>query len=142
MDGYRGTLNEDILNSQNYRISVFLIPKIINHLKSSDLAIEFINVDKLSDEKRMQYDNAIGFLKGIEFPFKFRPKRVVEAIKIVYPKFNMNDHTNCWKKYNARPRGIIKNFRSEYSAYVDGYDSYLYSQKWIDFLLDKLSKEK
>ncbi|HDR1885601.1 TPA: DUF3644 domain-containing protein [Pasteurella multocida] len=140
IDGYKRSLDINILSNQNYRMSVFLIPKIGNHFKSSDLAIEFINVDSLSDEELEKYEQAIGFIKGVELPYKLKPSQVVDKVREEFPNFNMHTHTKLWKEYEARPQHHLRSFRGQFSAYVEGYDSYLYSPKWVEFILQILRK--
>lgn len=50
METYREDLEDDIVESQQYRIRALLVPKLGNHAKSSDIAVEFINVNKLSED--------------------------------------------------------------------------------------------
>ena len=142
METYRNDLCDDIVESQKYRVRVFLVPKIGNHAKSSDLSVEFINVNKLSEEELSNYEQGVAFIKGIESPFKLRPKKVVEIVVKKIKGFNIPLHTKCWKLYNSRPGDIQKHFKGEYSGYVEGFDGYLYSQKWADFLIHKLTDKE
>ncbi len=142
MESYRNDLGDEIIESQKYRIRAFLIPKLGNHAKSSDLAIEFINVNKLSIEQLANYEQGVAFMKGIESPFKLRPTKVVEIVSSSIDGFNMTLHTKCWKFYNARPREMNQNFKSEYAGYVEGFDGYLYSQQWATFLINSLKDEQ
>lgn len=51
----------------------------------------------------------------------------------------MTLHTKCWKYYQTRPREIQLKFRSEFAAYDEGAECYLYSQKWVKYLEERLS---
>lgn len=132
--------NEEILESQKYRLRVFLIPKIGNASSSSDLAIEFVNAKDLDDDELRNYNQAIALIKGVESQYKLRPGKVVERVKKHVDYFNMAAHTSCWKEYKARPSGIKKKFKGKYAAYVEGFDGYLYSNDWVDFLIKELTK--
>ena len=134
METYRDDLGDEIVQSQKYRLRAFLVPKLGNHATSSDLAVEFINVNSLSDDQLQNYEQAVAFIKGVENPFKLKPSRVVELVSKELPHFNMTLHTKCWKFYEARPRETDKSYKGEYSAYVEGFDGYLYSMKWVKFL--------
>lgn len=138
METYRNDLESDLVESQKYRIRAFLIPKLGNHASSSDMAIEFINVNKLTESERANYDRGVAFIKGVENPFKFRPKKVVEILTKKIPDFNMSLHTKCWKFYEARPRESIRDFKGEYSGFLEGFEGYLYTQQWITFLTEEL----
>ncbi len=141
MQTYREDLSDEVAQSQKYRLRAFLVPKLGNHATSSDLAVEFINVNSLSEDQLQNYEQAVAFIKGVENPFKLKPKRVVELVSKKIPSFNMTLHTKCWKFYEARPRETDKTYAGEHSAYVEGFDGYLYSMKWVQFLKTELKDE-
>lgn len=138
MESYRADLSDDIVESQQYRIRAMLVPKLGNHAKSSDLTVEFINVNNLSEEELKNYEQGVAFIKGIENPFKLKPSKVMQSVKEKIPEFNMPLHTKCWKYYEARPRDIKTVFKGEYASYIEGFDGYLYTNKWVKFLVDEL----
>ena len=47
-----------------YSYRVFLLPKTGNHANSSDLAVEFIDVNALDDEARQGIEQAVTLLKN------------------------------------------------------------------------------
>ena len=142
METYRHDLNDDVVQSQKYRVRAFLVPKLGNHAKSADIAVEFINVNKLSEEELANYEQGVAFIKGIENPFKLRPSKVVELVSKKIPNFNMALHTKCWKFYDARPRGNQRDFKGEYSGFVEGFEGYLYSLQWTKFLAKELKEHQ
>ncbi|MFT6132061.1 MAG: hypothetical protein ACJAW2_000774, partial [Shewanella sp.] len=103
-----------------------------------DLAVEFINVNKLNDNEMENYERGVAFIKGIESPFKLKPGKVVTIVKEKIKDFNPTLHTKCWKYYNARPREMVITFKGEYAAYSEGFDGYLYSRRWAEFLIRQL----
>ncbi len=140
METFKQDLDEEILESQKYRIRAFLIPKLGNHAKSSDLSIEFVNISQLSSEELSSYEQGVAFIKGVESPYRLRPGKIVELIKAKVPSFNMTMHTKCWRYYEARPaQHDDKNWKGEFSGYSEGYDGYLYSKKWVSRLLEALN---
>lgn len=138
METFRNDLSDEIVESQKYRVRAFLVPKLGNHAKSSDIAVEFINVDKLSEDELASYEQGVAFIKGIENPFKLRPSKVVEEVAKKISGFNMPLHTKCWKFYDARPAETQKGFKGEYSRFVEGFEGYLYSSQWVKFLIQEL----
>jgi hypothetical protein len=143
IDKYRDNLDDEILESQNYRISVFLIPKIKNHAKSADLCIEFINSVQLSDEDLEKYEQVIAFIKKVDGGYKLKPHKVIGLVSQKFgTSFSMHMHTNAWKYYKARPKEKNDKYKGDYCGWVDGFDGYLYTNKWVDFLLDKLSQKE
>ncbi|MGO2074747.1 MAG: DUF3644 domain-containing protein [Pseudoalteromonas sp.] len=138
METYRNDLNDDIVESQKYRIRAFLVPKLGNHAKSADMAVEFINVNKLNEDELLNYEQGVAFIKGVENPFKLRPSKVVELVSKEFPIFNMALHTKCWKFYDARPRINQRDFKGEYCGFVEGFEGYLYALQWTKFLVQEL----
>lgn len=134
METYRNDLDDEVLESQKYRIRAFLIPKIGNHAKSSDLSIEFVKISNLSDEEKLSYEKGVAFIKGVESQYRLKPSKVVDAIKIVFPNFNMSLHTKCWKYFDARPLDINAKWKGKYSGFVEGFDGYLYTKEWVEYL--------
>ena len=142
METFRQDLDEEILESQKYRIRAFLIPKLGNHAKSSDLSIEFVNISQLSKEELDSYEQGVTFIKDVESPYRLRPGKVVDTIKAEVSSFNMTMHTKSWRYYEARPsKHDDKNWKGEFSGYSEGYDGYLYSKKWVSHLLKVLKDE-
>lgn len=138
METFRRDLDDDIVQSQKYRLRAFLVPKLGNHATSSDLAVEFINVNKLSQEELANYEQGVAFIKGVENPYRLKPTRVVDLVSQSIKGFNVPLHTKCWKFYNARPRPLDHTFKGDYSAFMEGFDGYLYSMQWVKFLKEEL----
>ena len=142
METYKNDLSDDVVQSQKYRIRAFLVPKLGNHAKSSDIAVEFLNVNNISEEERESYEQGVAFIKGIENPFKLKPSKVVELVTKKIKGFNMALHTKCWKFYEARPRETDNDFKGEYASFIEGFDYYLYSMKWVKFLISELKNKQ
>ena len=140
METFNDDLSEEITDSHRYRLRAFLIPKIGGNKNSADLAIEFINATALTDEQKENYEHAIALIKGVDSPYKLRPGQVERLVKEKIDDFNMSLHTKCRKLYQARPHNDQTNFKGEYSGYVAGFDGYLYSQKWVDFLITEMKQ--
>ncbi|QNF11170.1 DUF3644 domain-containing protein [Klebsiella variicola] len=136
MDDYRNELSDDIVQSQQYRLRALLVPLVGKNAKQSDLAIEFINVNNLSEDELEKYESGIAFIKNVENQFKLKPSKVVSLIQKKEKSFNITTHTKFWKHYEARPIGIDKTFKGKYCGYIEGFDGYLYCQEWVHFILN------
>lgn len=148
IDLYRKDLPKNIINDMDFSFRVYLIPKTGNHLKSSDLAIEFVkydpenpdffsNIEKdvaLIKEKRVQVAN-----QGL-----FKPKQVSEEVAAkINKKFTVNAHVKAWKYYDVRKQGNqADGCNTKYCQFDEPHGDYIYTQEWIDFLILKLSNEE
>lgn len=139
METFNNDLSDEVAESQRYRLRAFLIPKIGGNKNSADLAIEFINATLLTEEQKESYKHAIALIKGVDSPYKLRPGQVEKIVKEKIPDFNMTLHTKSRKFYNARPLDVQVDFKGEYCGYVEGFDGYLYTQKWAGFLISELN---
>ena len=153
IDKYRSDLPSDIFSDPKFSFRVFLIPKVGNREKTSDVAIEFIKYDPSNPEEMKQYEKFIVAIKEKRVNGEFRPsdvaKKVYEALKDKMPKgwkFTASyHHSKCWKYYKVRPENGAKNpnkTNEKYCYYFGPLDTYLYSQEWIDFLIEKLSDKE
>ncbi len=56
----------------------------------------------------------------------------------------MDTHTRCWKKYNVRPDRNAEHpeyTNSEYCIYDQPNKTYLYTEDWVDFLIDEMDND-
>ncbi|HID8401944.1 DUF3644 domain-containing protein [Serratia marcescens] len=141
MEMQRRELSDDILQSQEYRIKAFLVPKIGNHASSSDISIEFVNFRKLNEEEQAQYEQGIAFIKEVQSPYVHKPSDIVEKVKETHQFFNMALHTKCWKFFEARPNEMNGEFKGRHAGFIKGYNNYLYTNDWIAFLKEQLAVE-
>ena len=105
---FRSGLSADIEQRMEYSYKVFLIPKTGNHANSSDLAVEFVNVNSLDETERQAFERAISLLKTRETevanPGKMKPGDVAQKVQEhLAVRFTTNDHTKCWKHFGVRP---------------------------------------
>lgn len=139
IDDFKQDLEKEILESQQYRLRALLVPLVGKKASSSDIAIEFINVNNLSEKELAQLDSGIAFIKGVENPFKLKPMKVVELVQKKHKNFNRTTHVKFWKYYNVRPSEIDKSLKNKYCGYMEGFDGYLYSQEWVKKILSVYS---
>ena len=147
VERFRSGLSADIEQSMEYSFRVFLLPKTGNHATSSDLALEIINVDNLSEEAKLEMERVVGLLKTRETPVanpgKLKPGDVVQQVEAgLGCRFSMSDHTTCWKYFEVRPpTGAKEPTKTDirYCHYDVPHKDYIYTDKWVDFLISKLS---
>lgn len=141
---YRGLLEANVENSQQYSFKAYLVPKIGNHRSSSDMAIEFVKYDPTNPEEMAKYDKAIVAIKEKHIPVAnqdhLKPSMVLEKLKEAGHEKNMNWHTDMWKKYKVRPTNSATDktaCKTEYCIYDKPHRDYLYSQAWVNLLIEK-----
>jgi len=141
---FQDGLTDDVRTSQEYRLSVFLVPKLKNHAKSSDMTIEFIKAEPGTKDELEQYEKGIAYIKGdVESPYRIKPTIVVQQVSMaIEGRFTMHNHTQARKKYKARPNVNKPGFKGKYCGWVEGHDGYLYTKEWVAFLITELCDQK
>ena len=141
---YRGLLEAEVENSQRYSFKVYLIPKIGNHRSSSDLAIEFVKYDSEDPQEMEKYDKAVVAIKEKQVPVAnvnhLKPSMVLEKLKEKGYIKTMKWHTDMWRKYKVRPASGAtnkSNCKSEYCIYDKPHKDYLYTDAWVQNLIEK-----
>ncbi|HOD62301.1 MAG TPA: DUF3644 domain-containing protein [Bacilli bacterium] len=159
INSYRSTISTDILESGEYSFKAFLI-QVSNHNSKDSLPIQFIRYDKLSEQEKKNINRVAALIKNKLIPVSnldlLKPGTVVNKVqsslgnpKIIKngkqkDKFNMDVHTRCWKKYKVRPSNGSsqpEQTKPEYCIYDKPNKSYLYTEKWVEFLVEKMSDE-
>lgn len=144
---FRSSLSGDVQESMEYSYKVFLVPKTGNHAKSSDLAIEFINMSTLDEKARDAFEKAVTLVKtresAVAHPGEMKPKDVASNVqtRIGY-RFTTNDHTRCWKHFGVRPPTTATDptrCQVQYCQWDVPHKDYIYTDEWVEFLVSKLS---
>lgn len=159
---YRSSITTDVLRSGEYSFKAFLI-QVANHETKETLAIQFYPYDKLSEQEKRNVDRAVALIKekhvmhSVTNEDKMKPSAVVKLVQAALgnpkipkgnkrvDKFNMDTHTRCWKKYNVRPDNGAEHpehTKAEFCVYDYMNCNYGYTQKWVDYLIDKMKDEK
>lgn len=105
------------------------------------MSIEFIRKESLSKEELKNYEEAIALIKNKKNPYTKKPSKVAEKVSRYINSFDIPMHTKCWKYYKVRPQKIVLGHENEYCGYVEGFDGYLYTKSWVDFLIKKLADQ-
>jgi len=146
IDEFRSSLDDEVFNSQEYSIKLISIPKISN-TNRSDLAIEFVNWNNLSEKDRGDYNKVHAIIKdkrvikeGIN-PGKLRADKIVKAVQKFSPGFSHYDHKCLYKIYSIRPENKEKkndpfNTNTNYCHYDVAHDDYLFKESRKDLIIN------
>jgi hypothetical protein len=63
IEAFRSSLSTELLQDQHFSYKVFLIPKLSNHERSADLAVEFVKYDPSRPEEMAIYSRLISLIK-------------------------------------------------------------------------------
>ena len=144
IDKYRIGLEQEVYDSQEYSIKLLQIPKISN-TNRSDLAVEFVSWNSLSDEDRENYNRLTTIIKdkiikqNVSNANMLKPIDVRNAVKErTGVEISQNNHTDLWKAFEVRPdsRSDAKfDTVTKYCIYDEPHNDYLYTSEWVDFIV-------
>jgi len=144
IDTFQSDLSIEIFQSSKYAFRAYLIPKVGNRPSSSDIAIEFISLDSLTEEEKEQITKQITLIKEKQVQVanqgKFKPSQVIKRVReetgVV---FNTAHHTNAWKFYKVRPSMLVPNdCQTEFCQYDEPHRDFIYTERWVQFLIEKV----
>src|SRR5579884_576952 len=144
---FRMGLPTEILNSQHFRFSVYLVPKIANHEKSADVAMEFIPYDATKPEEMEKLSKIVGMIREKQVPVAnvdmIKAGDVVKEVSRHLPfKFNLHHHTKAWQHYGVRPAcksSSPEKTKADFCVFDKAHGDYVYTKAWVRFLVQKLS---
>lgn len=149
IQNFREHVDGEIYQDPKFSFRVFLIPKLGNHKASSDLALEFIKYDINSPKDMAAYEKQIALIKEKKIPVvnpgKLKPGIVANEVeKKIGKKFSVSyHHPIAYKHYKIRNEGNDpKNCNTKYCQFDDAHKDFVYTQDWIDFLVNKLKDKK
>jgi len=149
VDNFRSGLNDEIAGSPEFAFKVFLIPKIGNHAKSSDIAVEFVKYDPSKPEEMQKYEHLVALVKPKEVPvvnlgYLTATKVVREVVSQLGKKFTLYSHLRCYQHFGVRPKAKDPNptlCNTNFCLYDDVHKDYVYKPEWVRFLVEKLSDQ-
>ncbi|MPL77454.1 hypothetical protein SDC9_23310 [bioreactor metagenome] len=150
---YRNSLNENINNSQEFSIKLIQIPKISNTNKN-DLAIEFVNLNNISDEDKKTYETINVIIKDKVIkkeainPGKLKPGDVVKKVNEKgINKINLADLKYILSILTIRPYKSFNdnNYNAfqtniDYCHYDEVHDDYLYQDSLVELIINIIDK--
>ena len=145
---FRAGLAPEILDSSQYSLRVFLIPKLENNPNAADLSVEFVLYDPSSPTEMEHLQRVTALIRAKKVPVAskglLKPKAVVARVQEALPfKFTMDTHTRCWKHYEVRPlwgSGNPENTRADFCIYDEFARDYGYTEAWVKYLSRKLAE--
>lgn len=159
INSYRSAISTDVMKSGKFSFKAFLI-QVANHQSKNALPIQFIQYDKLDEHEKKNVERVAALVKNRLEKVAVRnlnlmlPKLVVEKVqkRLGNPKiksgnkivdlFNSTTHTRCWKKYSVRPSNLSdapENTNENFCVYDEAFGQHMYKEKWVDFLVKKMS---
>ncbi|MFH2056223.1 MAG: DUF3644 domain-containing protein [bacterium] len=148
VDTFRSSLSDDVGKDQKYSFRVFLVPKVNNHVKSADVAVEFVRYDASRPEEMKKYEHLVTFIKEKQVPVVnlgyLRPTQVIKEItERTGKKFSHYDHQLCFRHFHVRPKTGAEDptfTDARYCFYDEVHKDYVYKPDWIEFLIQQLRK--
>lgn len=145
---YRSRIPEEVWSSQKFSVRLYLVPKVSNNRHSDDIAVEFVKYDPTKPEE-MERTKQLGVIikeKTVEklIPsqeiYRLKPKVIVDLVSNAIGRpFKIWMHTNAWKYFKIRPSGNSEGYQSSYCIYDSAHRDYVYSEKWVQMLKERLS---
>lgn len=156
---YRSAISPDVQATGKYSFKAFLI-QVANHNSNEALALQFVHYDKLTESQKQDISRFVALTKSKEVPVsnkdKMRPIDVIKRVQAalgdpqvtrgmkMVNKFNSTIHTKCWRFFKVRPPTKSTNPSDtlpKYCVYDQPHNDYLYTQEWVDMLVDRLKDE-
>lgn len=145
---YRSGLTDEVYNSQEYSIKLLQIPKVSN-TNRTDLAIEFVRFDELSEDDKDLYNKIAVLVKDRKLIMEgsnvgyFRPGKVVDNVNILLKTETINQRTHqyFYTIFNIRPSKDADNpfnTNTDYCHFDKAHGDYVYNDEWVKFVVHVL----
>lgn len=145
---YKAALSDHVFQSQEYSIKLLQIPKVSN-TDRSDLAVEFIRWDELSEEDKETVDKLTAIIKDKKFKVevinagKLKRDDVYNRVKEALPgtAFSRHTHTCLFHVLSIRPPTDAEDpfdTNTDYCHYDEVHGDYLYREKWPELIIQLL----
>jgi hypothetical protein len=143
---FESELSSKVLDDVRYDYRVRLIP-ISGPKTDADLAVNFVDLAKVSEEERVtlleagRQGKVITKAKHVEVASKDKilPKKVVKQVNERVPyTFTMDHHTKLWKHFAIRPSGRSGDRAltdAKYCVYDEPFQSYVYTPAWVEKII-------
>lgn len=147
IDTFRSSLSDDIGKNLKYSFRVFLVPKVNNHVKSADVAVEFVKYDPTRPDEMKKYEHLVTFIKEKQIPVAnlgyLKASNVVKQVAgQIQKKFGHFEHKLCYDFFHVRPPKKTADPMStdiRYCIFDDVHKDYVYKPEWVQFLVGELA---
>lgn len=140
---FEAAIDPDVLDDLKYDYRVRLVP-ILGTKTDADLAVNFVNLDELTDGERAVMTKAgrtgtvITKVKHVEVAdkAKLRAKQVAALVEAELPfEFSpYSEHFEMWQRLKVRPAKDSADpydTDAKYCVYSEAFNSYLYTPAWV-----------
>ena len=142
---FDAAVGDEIAGDPTYEFRVILIPKIGNKT-NNEMAIEFLNVNELDEERRTQFEQALVLVRDrhveVANQDRLKPSEVAKAIREAgYADFTINDHAIAWRHFAVRPSSSAVNKAktdARYCVWDRAHNDYVYTKAWVKKLTTEL----
>lgn len=160
IDDYRSAITPEVMGSGQFAFKAFLI-QVANHQSEDALPVQFVQYDSLTPDQKSEVEKFSALVKfknaGALNAGLLKPGEVVKAVQAGLgnikierngkqtDKFNADTHIRCWKQYKVRPKTGAKKpeqTKAEYCSYDKAHKDYLYTQAWVNFLIEKMGNDE
>jgi len=147
VQSFRSGLSDDIRKSNSYCWQVYLLPRIGNHRSSADIAVEWVEYDPAKPEEMQQYERVAALIKPRQVAVlnlgRYKPSQVCQLVEAATgKKFNASyHHAAAWRKHGIRPELGAPDpsvCDARYCAYDKVHNDYVYTQAWVDLLIEEV----
>ena len=132
-----GRLSDDEKGDLDYQF------RVVYTLQNTSKGRAHIRFVKPGSEEGLEIHNVLEKHVYADDHYPYKPGEVIDKVKqLSSVNFTSHNHTQAWNKYKVRPKGDSKqpeNTNKDYCRYNKTYNGYTYSQKWIDFLVEKVA---
>lgn len=154
---FRNNLPDEVYSDQRYSFKAYLLPKLSNNQNRAECAIEWVPYDSSKPEEMAKYNRVVGFIKERTTPVLnldlLRAREVAKEVREkLVEKYNpeikfshSRHHYDCCMHYGIRPSNESRDKRKtkeEFCVYDQIHKDYLYTKKWVKFLIRKLCNKE
>ena len=132
---------EELLTDPTYMMRVTFVPYVPNSGNSPDAVARFFRPGEVPDELQDMLDQFV-VLNKPAMRLNLKASDVVAAVQSrTGHKLNWNSHADLARVQGVRPERDEPDctLNPKYAEYVGSFKSYLYSQAWVELLVERLS---
>ncbi|MGW9713845.1 DUF3644 domain-containing protein [Streptomyces albidoflavus] len=147
---FEASIESDVLDDMKYDYRVRLVP-IVGKRNDADLAVNFVNLDELTDDEHAVMTKAgrtgtvITKVKHVETMNreKLRASDVAKRVEAELPfHFSLyGEHTEMWRRLNIRPAKDAPDpciTDARYCIYDEPVSTYLYTDAWVKKIIKEI----